>query len=161
MKRAFLILLSAAFIFAMAACGEKGSAEPSESETEETLVIAKTQPETQQSSAQGNASAFSMSKDQLSSSLEGTWVSQSDYTEKLRFGNDMSFTLFLGSENSKGEASVDENSGILSVTYSGGVREDKNYIWVDSQANLSANTWYIDGGTFALGNTIYIRDLEI
>ena len=49
MKRAFLILLSAAFIFVLAACGEKGSAEPSESEIDETLVLAKTQPKTQQS----------------------------------------------------------------------------------------------------------------
>ena len=161
MKRAFLILLSAAFIFVLAACGEKGSAEPSESEIDETLVLAKNQPKTQQSDAQGNASAFSMTDEQVKTSLAGTWVNQNDYTEKIRFGEDLTFTLFLGGNNSEGTASVDTGSGILSVKYSDGARDDQNYVWVDSRYNLSANTWYIDGGTFALGNTIYIRDLEI
>lgn len=160
MKRALLILFSAACVFALSACGEKGSEAQSSAESTAAQTQAQTEAQSQ-ASAQGNAAAFSMSKEQLSSSLKGTWVSQADYTEKLRFEEDLTFTLFLGGSNSKGEASIDETSGILSVKYSDGVREDKSFIWVDSQANLSANTWYIDGGTFALGNTIYIRDLEI
>ena len=161
MKKLIALALVICTALSMTACGEKGSDEPSESEIDETLVLAKTQPKTQQSDAQGNASAFSMSDEQVKTSLAGTWVNQNDYTEKIRFGEDLTFTLFLGGNNSEGTASVDTGSGILSVKYSDGARDDKNYVWVDSRDNLSANTWYIDGGTFALGNTIYIRDLEI
>ena len=37
------------------------------------------------------------------------------------------------------------------------VEEIKDGSWVDSKKQLNANTWYVDGGTFAFGGTIYIR----
>ena len=46
---------------------------------------------------------------------------------------------------------------MMTVTYANNAFPEKSYVWVDSKKQLNANTWYVDGGTFAFGGTIYIR----
>ncbi len=144
MKRLWIIpaaaVLGASLLFA--GCGQKkSSAPPSES-----------------SAAVGNTDAFSISEEQLSSTLGGAWVDQNSETNKLQFTDGLSFTHEFDGESHTGKATLNGQSGMLTFTYDDGWRAEKSYIWVDSLQNAGANTWYIDGGTFACGGTIYIRD---
>lgn len=156
MKKLILSLCTAGLALSLCACGNADNTSSAPSSAAETAA-----PVTEQASvAGGNQSAFSMTKDALVAALEGTWVNQSDLTEKLRFDADLGVTRFSGSERKTGTATLDENSGMLTLRYDG-EDDEKTYIWVDSLDNLNANTWYVDGGTFAIGGSTYIRDLEI
>lgn len=112
-------------------------------------------------SAQGNQSAFNMDKSLLSQTLAGAWVSQSDYNDKIKFNEDLSFTHFVGAQRLSGKAVLNETGGLLELTYDNDARPQKSYVWVDSLEQLSANTWYVDGGTFGFGGVKYIKDMEI
>ena len=45
---------------------------------------------------------------------------------------------------------------MLTLTYSDNT--ENSYVWVDSKSQINVNTWYVDGGTFAFGGTVYIKD---
>ena len=123
------------------ACGAKSSSSKAESS-----AAVKT----------GNTDDFNITASQLGDALTGDWISQ-DQSKSLAVSQDLSFRLSDGSGDSTGIMTLDERSGMLTVRFGDGAAEEKTYIWVDSYKNVSANTWYIDGGKFALGDTTYIR----
>lgn len=124
-------------LFALCACGNESSAN---------------------SSKAGNGSAFAMTDSQLKSALAGSWVNQNNLDEKLTVHEDLTLEKTVGSEKQSGSAVLDEKTGMLTIKLGNG--DGKSYVWVDSMSNLSINTWYIDGGTFAFGNATYIKDMD-
>lgn len=113
--------------------------------------------EESQTSAQGNAAPFSMDTSHLSGTLSGSWVNQNDPDDRLELGSDFSFTHTTGGNTYTGAVKINEKGGMMTVTYANNAFPEKSYAWVDSKKQLNANTWYVDGGTFAFGGTIYIR----
>lgn len=114
-----------------------------------------------ESTAQGNEASFNITQNHLSDVVKGAWVNQNDLNDKIKIGDDLSLTHFDKADKHTGKAALDEKSGMLTITYDDSFRDEKTYIWVDSKKELNANTWYVDGGTFAFGGTVYIKDMEI
>lgn len=112
------------------------------------------------SAAQGNQASFNITENQLTEVVKGAWVNQNDLNDKLKIDENLSLTAFQKADKHTGRVTLDEKSGMLTITYDDGYQPEKTYIWVDSKKELSANTWYVDGGTFAFGNTVYVKDLE-
>lgn len=119
------------------------------------------QTENSEATRQGNQASFNISTDGLKDIIKGAWVNQDDLDEKIKIGDDLSLTYYQKADKHEGTVTLDEKSGMLTVKYDDTFCPVKTYIWVDSKSQLSANTWYVDGGTFAFGNTIYIKDYEI
>lgn len=138
MKRIFILAVAAIMLFMLGACSNDNSAS---------------------SSKAGNESAFVMTNSQLKSALVGSWVNQNNLDEKLKVNEDFTLEKTIGSEKQFGSVELNESTGILYVKFDNDANGSKSYVWVDSTANLSTNTWYIDGGTFAFGNTTYIKDM--
>ena len=114
-----------------------------------------------ESAAQGNAASFNITENHLTDVIKGAWVNQNDLNDKIKIGDDLTLTRFDKADKHMGKAALDEKSGMLTITYDDDFQPEKTYIWVDSKKELSANTWYVDGGTFAFGGTVYIKDMEI
>ena len=145
MKQIVSLLLAALFVFSLCACGSKKKTAPAPADSSAT-------------EAAGNTDAFSISENQLESTLTGGWVNQNSETDKLQFADGLSFTHYIDGEVHTGKATLNKQSGMLTFTYDDDYRDEKAYIWVDSLQHANANTWYIDGGTFACGGVTYIRD---
>lgn len=154
MKKVLITLLSVAVAACLCACGsgDKKSSSESASAAESSQATS--------SGNTGNADKFVMSQKQVASTLQGTWGNQEHYRDKLQFDENLGFTHFMDKEKHYGTAVLDENSGMLEITYDDDYLPKKSYVWVDSLGNVSANTWYVDGGTFAFGDKVYIRDME-
>ena len=135
MKRILILAAAAVMLFMLSACGNDNNAS---------------------SSKTGNESAFAMTASQLKSALAGSWVNQNNLDEKLTVNEDFTLEKTAGSEKQSGSVTLNESTGMLNVKIG---NDSKSYVWVDSTANLSTNTWYIDGGTFVFGNTTYIKDM--
>ena len=162
MKKLLFILLAAALgVTALCACSNDIKTESAAAETAAAEQTTEAEPTlSNETLPPGNEASFGMSAAQLGESLSGTWVNQVDFTDKIRFDRDLTFTHFKGSDQRAGKAELDEGNGMLAFHYDDGA-DSKTYIWVDNAANLNANTWYIDGGTFAFGGKTFFRDLEI
>ena len=112
-------------------------------------------------SAQGNEASFNITAGGLTEVIKGAWVNQDDLDEKIKIGDDLSFTYFMKADRHEGKVELDEKSGMLTVTFDDSFRPVRTYIWVENKSDLNANTWYVDGGTFAFGGAVFIKDLEI
>jgi|GEM_PF-3891207 len=110
-----------------------------------------------QGSVQGNAAPFNMDTSRLSGVLGGSWVNQDSPDDRLELAADLSFTQTDGDSTKTGSIKINEEGGMMTVTYADNALPEKTYIWVDSKKQLNANTWYVDGGTFAFGGKIFIR----
>ena len=110
-----------------------------------------------QGSVQGNAAPFNMDTSRLSGVLGGSWVNQDSPDDRLELAADLSFTQTDGDSTKTGSIKINEEGGMMTVTYADNALPEKTYIWGDSKKQLNANTWYVDGGTFAFGGKIYIR----
>ena len=154
MKKILIALFSAALILSLSACSGSGSSSKQESESSEASQ------ESSQSVSTGNKDKFVMSKKQVGDTHEGLWSSQENYKEKIRFDSDFGFTHYIDKDIHKGTAELNEGSGMLTFRYDDGFKDEKSYIWVDTLGNVNSNTWYIDGGTFAFGNMVMIRDMD-
>ena len=110
-----------------------------------------------QGSVQGNAAPFNMDTSRLSGVLGGSWVNQDSPDDRLELAADLSFTQTDGDSTKTGSIKINEEGGMMTVTYADNALPETTYIWVDSKKQLNANTWYVDGGTFAFGGKIYIR----
>ena len=110
-----------------------------------------------QGSVQGNAAPFNMDTSHLSGVLGGSWVNQDSPDDRLELAADLSFTQTGGDSTKTGSIKINEEGGMMTVTYADNALPEKTYIWVDSKKQLNANTWYVDGGTFAFGGKIFIR----
>lgn len=140
MKKTLLALLA---ILLCACClGACGTAGESQAQTPDT---------------QGNAAPFNMDTSHLSGVLGGSWVNQNNPDDRLELANDLSFTHTTGGSTYTGAVKINETGGMMTVTYADNALPEKSYVWVDSKKQLNANTWYVDGGTFAFGGAIYIR----
>lgn len=114
-----------------------------------------------QTQASGNASAFNLSESHIKSVLACAWVNRNDLNEKIKFSDDLTFTHYNKADRYSGKAALDEKGGLLTLSYDDDALPEKAYVWVDSLSNINANTWYVDGGTFAFGGKIFIKDVEI
>ena len=146
MKRIIAAAAACALCLSLfAGCGDDGSSSAS------------SQAETK---AAGNASAFNLSESHIKGVLACAWVNQNDLNEKIKFNDDLDFTHYIKSDRYSGKATLDEKGGLLTLTYDDDALPEKAYVWVDSLSNINANTWYVDGGTFAFGGKTFIKDVE-
>lgn len=148
MKRIFTAAAAAAlFLSLFAGCGDGGGSSSAPSSKAETK-------------ASGNAAPFNLSESHIKGVLACAWVNQNDLNEKIKFGDDLSFTHYIKGDRYQGKATLDEKGGLLTLTYDDGAFAEKAYVWVDSLGNVNSNTWYVDGGTFAFGGKTFIKDVE-
>ena len=162
MKRIALILLAAAMgVCALCSCGseEKPSSQAAASQTEAQQETTADVEITE--APKGNAGAFSMDTKQLSEILNGFWMNQVSFTEKIRFAEDLTFIFYDGGNRHNGKATLNEASGALEISFEDDFAPAKTYIWVDNPANVNANTWYVNGSTFAYGGKTYIRSNDL
>lgn len=111
--------------------------------------------------SQGNAASFNETQSRLAGVLAGAWINQDDLNDKIKFSDDLSLVCFVKADRHEGKASIDDSNGMLTIHFNDGFADDKTYVWVDSKGEVNANTWYVDGGTFAYGGKFYIKDMEI
>ena len=109
-----------------------------------------------ESSQWGNAAPFNMDTNHVGGVLLGAWVNPDNAVDRIPFADDLSFTRQDGGAKSEGKATLNEANGMLTLTYSDNT--ENSYVWVDSKSQINVNTWYVDGGTFAFGGTVYIKD---
>lgn len=109
-------------------------------------------------SFQGNSDSFHMDAQQLTGTVAGDWVNRDDPDETVTVRDDGSLVHRRGGQEHNGKLSLNEQTGLLTVAYDDGFLPEKTYVWVDSKKNISANTWYVDGGSFAFGGVYYIRN---
>ncbi len=148
MKRIFTAAAAAALCLSLfAGCGDGGGSSSAASSKAETK-------------ASGNAAPFNLSESHIKGVLACAWVNQNDLNEKIKFGDDLSFTHYIKADRYQGKAALDEKGGLLTLTYDDGAFAEKAYVWVDSLGNVNSNTWYVDGGTFAFGGKTFIKDVE-
>ena len=147
MKRIFTAAAAAALCLSLfAGCGDGGSSSAASSKAE--------------TKASGNAAPFNLSESHIKGVLACAWVNQNDLNEKIKFGDDLSFTHYIKGDRYQGKATLDEKGGLLTLTYDNDAFAEKAYVWVDSLGNVNSNTWYVDGGTFAFGGKTFIKDVE-
>ena len=162
MKRLALILLAAAMgACALCSCGneEKPSSQAAASQTEAQQETTADVEITE--APKGNADAFSKDTKQRSDLLNGLWMNQVRFTEKIRFAEDLTFIFYDGGNRHNGKATLNEASGALEISFEDDFAPAKTYIWVDNPANVNANTWYVNGSTFAYGGKTYIRSNDL
>ena len=162
MKKIALMLLAAVMgACALCSCGneQKPSSPAAVSHTEAEQTTTADIEITE--APKGNAGAFSMDTKQLGEILNGFWMNQVSYTEKIRFAEDLTFIFYDGGTRHNGKATLNENGGTLEIAFDDDFAPAKTYIWVDNPANVNANTWYVNGSTFAFGGKTYIRSTDI
>lgn len=162
MKKIALMILAAAIgVCALCSCGneEKPSSQAAASQTEAQQNTAADVDITE--APKGNSSEFNMDTKQLSELLNGFWMNQVSFTEKIRFADDLTFIFYDGGNRHNGKATLNENGGTLEISFEDDFMPAKTYIWVDNPANVNANTWYVNGSTFAFGGKTYIRSNDL
>ena len=152
MKKIICAVIAAALCLSLlCACGNSGSSDAEASSKASAAVSA---------AQQGNESAFNLSESHLQSVLACAWVNQNDFNEKIKFDEGLGFIHFIKGKRFSGKAELNENSGLLTMKYDDDARPEQTYVWVDKLSNVSAGTWYVDGGTFACGGTVFVKDVE-
>ena len=153
MKKIICAVTAAALCLSLlCACGDGGSS----SSADDSAQGGKSEVTAQQ----GNESAFNLSESHLQSVLACAWVNQNDFNEKIKFDDGLGFTHFIKGDRFTGAAKLNEASGLLTMKYDDDARPEQTYVWVDNLNNVNANTWYVDGGTFAFGGAVFVKDVE-
>lgn len=157
MKRIFCVAAAVVLCTGLlCACGGENKSESSQGS-----IQASKSAQGASSQAADSTSAVDLSESHLKNALACAWVNKSDYNEKIKFKDDLTFTHFIKADRHSGTATLDEKSGLLTVAYDDEYMPEKSYAWVDSLKNVNADTWYVDGGTFAFGGATFIKDMEI
>ena len=153
MKKIICAVTAAALCLSLlCACGDGGSSSSADDSAQGGVSDATAQ--------QGNESAFNLSESHLQSVLACAWVNQNDFNEKIKFDDDLGFTHFIKGDRFTGKAVLNDANGLLTMKYDDDARPEHTYVWVDNLNNVNANTWYVDGGTFAFGGAVFVKDVE-